>query len=279
MRNIRPARYLLYPICLLVCTSGCQVLYRYRPVVVQVRDAETKKPIANADVHLCYPLTRDSLAPYDSSDLTGEDGIAHLRAAPYGDFGVRIDASAPGYMSEQLNLSTETVSQVEPPHPFEKVEQRRAEFVVEMFAEPHFSVELVVPNGYRGLIKAEVQVQENAAAQPGQRCFRFDVTNASTVLVKGPKVMGRVYPSDYRACYADGTPVGTEMTLTKVGFRWLRGEGNEQYFVVGTKPEYDVYRRSVPDEKPITVRRASASGGKGGRGGRHHRADADSDSW
>jgi hypothetical protein len=277
MRNLRPARYLLYSVCLLVLTSGCQVLYHYRPVAVQVRDAETKKPIANADVHLSYPMMRDSLAPYDSSYRTGEDGLAHLRAAPYGDFGIQVDASAPDYLPEELNISTELIQRVDPPRLFENVEQRRAEFVVEMYHVPRFGVVLVVPNGYHGLIKAHVQVQDDAPSVPGQRSFRFDVSNDNTVLVKGPKVMGRVYPSDYSACYADGTPVGSEMTLTKVGFRWLSGEGKEHCFVVGTKPEYDMYRRTLPDEKPTSVRRLSSAGGKGGRGGRHHRAEGDSD--
>jgi hypothetical protein len=259
MRNRRPARCLLYLICLLACGPGCQVLYRYRPVAVLVRDAETKKPIANADVHLCYPLTRDSLAPYDSSDRTHEDGIARLRAAPYGDFGVRVEASSHGYLAEELNVSSAMIEHIDPAHPFEAVERRRAEFVVELYAEPRFTVELVVPNGYRGLIKAEVQVQNDVAAPPGQRCFAYEVSDANTVLVKGPKVIGRIYPSDYKARYTDGTPLSGDMTLMKVGFRWLRGEGKEQYFVIGTQADYDLYRRTISAEEAPGERHVSAS--------------------
>jgi hypothetical protein len=228
---------------LLVLASGCQVLYRYRPVPVLVRDAETKKPIANADVHLSYPLARDSLAPFDSSQRTGVDGIAHLRAAPYGDFGVRVEASAAGYLPDQISISTESIQRIEPVHPFENAERRKPEFVVEMYAEPRFTVELIVPSGYRGRIRAEVEPRDDIAVPPGQRSFCYEVVDGF-VRIKGPSlVLRRVYPSDYHARYADGTPLTGEMTLQKVGFRWLRGQDKEQYFVIGTQPEYDMQRR------------------------------------
>jgi hypothetical protein len=250
MGKLRLARYAMSLVFLLTFASGCQVLYRYRPVPVLVRDAETKKPIADAEVHLSYPLSRDSLAPFDSSERTEADGIAHLRAAPYGDFGVRVDASAPGYLSEQMNLSTESIQHIEPAHPFEETGRRRP-VVVEMYHEPRFTVELVVPTGYRGVIKAEVDMQNEDAAPTGQRCFRYEVVDGF-VKIKGPGVLRRVYPADYRACYADGTPLSGEMTLLKVGFRWLRGNGNEQYFFVGTQPEYDMQRRFAPEDSTTT---------------------------
>jgi hypothetical protein len=228
---------------LLALAGGCQVLYRYRPVPVLVRDAETKQPIANADVHLSYPLSRDSLAPFDSSERTGADGIAHLRAAPHGDFGVRVEASAADYLSDQINISTESIQRIEPVHFFEEAVRRKPEFVVEMYHEPRFTVELIVPPGYRGRIRAEIEPCDDSAVPPRQRCFRYEVVDGF-VRIKGPStVLRRVYPSDYRACYADGTPLTGEMTLQKVGFRWLRGQDREQYFVVGTQPEYDMQRR------------------------------------
>jgi hypothetical protein len=270
MRNLRFGRYLPFLVCLLAFMAGCQVLYRYRPVPVLVRDAETKKPIADAEVHLSYPLSRDSLAPFDSSERTGPDGIAHLRAAPYGDFGVRLDASAPGYMAEQQNISTEKIQKIEPAHFFETAERRPPECVVEMYAEPRFTVELIVPAGYRGLIKAEVQIQDDIPVPPGQRCFRYEVADGF-VQVKGPGVLRRIPPPEYHARYADGTPLANEMTLLKVGFRWLRGEGKEHYFVVGTQPEYDMQRRYAPAEQVSTLRRAE--GPSNGGHGRRHRGD------
>jgi hypothetical protein len=267
MGNLRLAISLAF---LLALAPGCQVLYRYRPVPVLVRDAETKKPIEGAEVHLSYPLSRDSLAPFDSSERTGRDGIAHLRAAPYGEFGARVDASVAGYLPEQVNVSTESIQHVDPPHPFEGTQRSKPEVVVEMYSEPRFSVELVVPAGYRGVIKAEVEMQDDVAAPPGQRCYRYEVVDGF-VRVKGPGVLRRLYPSDYRACYADGTPLSGEMTLLKTGFRWLRGSGKEQFFFVGTQAEYDVQRRYAADEQDSGPRHTSDGAPNSGRGGRNRR--------
>lgn len=264
-----------FRLCLLLLLAfapGCQVLYRYRPVPVLVRDAETKKPIANAELHLSYPLSRDSLAPFDCSERTEADGIAHLRAAPYGDFGVRIDAAAAGYQNEQVTLSTETIQNVEPAHPFEETQRRRPEMVVEMYADPHFTVELIVPTGYRGEIKAEVDLQNADTAATGQRNFRYEVVDGF-VRIKGPGILRRVSPWDYRARYTDGTPLTGEMTLLKAGFRWVRGKGRDQYFVVGTQPEYDMQRRYAPDEPGASAPSITASEPIRGRRGRHRRDD------
>lgn len=245
---------------LLVPALGCQVLYRYRPLPIMVRDAETKQPIANADVHLSYPLSRDSLAPFDSAEHTDADGIAHLRAAPYGDFGARIDASAAGYLSDQADVSTESIQLLQPPHMFEETQRRKPQFFVDMYKEPRFSIELIVPSGYLGPIKAEIVPQEDAVIPPGKRCFQYEVVDGF-VRIKAPgMVLRRVYASDYRARYADGTPLSGEMTLMKVGFRWLRGQDTEHYFVVGTQPEYDMQRRYASDGETVEERAA-----------RHHR--------
>ncbi|HEY7328407.1 MAG TPA: hypothetical protein VH592_12235 [Gemmataceae bacterium] len=271
MGKRRLARCLLCLVFLIALIPGCQVLYRYRPVPVLVRDAETKKPIADANVHLYYPLSRDSLAPYNSTEHSDGEGVAHLRAAPYGDFGVRVEATAAGYLPDQVSLSTESIQHVEPVHLFEDSQRRKPEFVVEMYHEPHFTVELVVPRSYRGLIKAEIEEQDDTDVPPGQRCFRFQVVDGF-VRVKGPGiVLRRVYPSDYHARYDDDTPLSSEMSLQKVGFRWLRGKDKVQYFVVGTQPEYDMQRRYAPDDEPVTGQRTAVNTSNQGRGGRHRR--------
>lgn len=263
-------RNLVFLLLLFPFAAGCQVMYRYRPLPVLVRDAETKQPLAEAEVHLSYPLSRDSLAPFDSSEKSGADGIAHLRAAPYGDYGVRVEASAKGYLAEQQTISSESIQEMQPPHLFEAVEKRKPELVVEMYAEPQFGVELIVPSGYRGRIKAQVEIHDEMPLPTGQRCLRYNVVNGS-VLVKGPGVvLRRVYPSDYRAVYADGTPLSGEMSLTKVGFRWLSTEHDLQYFLIGTKSEYDMQRRMAPDEDPPAKPRP-ASPASGGHGHKHAR--------
>lgn len=259
----------------LFAASGCQFLHSYRPITVLVRDAETKKPIPDAEIRLSYPLTRDSLAPSDSSAKTGSDGLARLRAAPYGPYGVLMETAAPGYQFESQDVSTNAIHDVPPPHLFEEVKLRPANFLVEMYAEPRFTVELIVPTGYRGLIKTTLRIDDNASCPTGQRCFRYEVAPRSdAVAVVGPAILRRVSPSDYKARYSGGDPVGEKMDLVTVGFRWLKRDGNENYFVIGTRGEYDQFRRR------LSPTQAGASNGKewyaeeiphtrSGRGGRH----------
>ena len=68
------------------------------------------------------------------------------------------------------------------------------------------------------------------------------------VQVQGPPLLRRVFPPSYHARYPDGTPLGLDMDIQKVGFRWLKSEGNDHYFVVGTQPEYDDFRRHLVPE-------------------------------
>src|SRR4051812_16969259 len=110
MPRIRLAHVLL---CLLLPgMPACQSFYSYRPITIQARDAETGQPVSGAVVHISYPLMPQSQAPYDSVDATGSDGLVHLRAAPTGRAGVRVDAKAHGYLVDNQMLATDTVREI-----------------------------------------------------------------------------------------------------------------------------------------------------------------------
>jgi hypothetical protein len=269
MRNSRLARCLFCPVLLLAVVSGCQTFHVYRPVAVQVRDAETKQPIPGAEVRISYPLMQDSLTPPDSFGLTNGEGITRLRATPYGKAGITLKATAKGYLPEEQGVLVETIKEIKPAYLFESTDHRPVNFVLEAYAEPPFSVEFIVPTGYRGLVKAEVKIQEDAPLTPGQRCFSYPVSPDGVVQVKGSAILRRIPALEYRAKYADGAPLKDETDATKVGFRWLNCEGNEQYFVVGTQSEYDNFRRHFIPKEGSDENRPS-KGGKGG-GGRHRR--------
>jgi hypothetical protein len=249
MSSRRLAHCLLYPVLLLAAIPGCQALHVYRPVTVLVRDAETQKPIADAEVHLSYPLTRDSLAPYNSTSKTGTDGLVRLRAAPYGPYGVLMETTARGYQSENRDIAGGDIRDLPPALPFQDADQRPISFIVDLYAEPLFGVEFIVPSGYRGLIRAEIQIDDNARPTPGERCFRFEVPRQGALVVKGPPALRRVSPSEYRGRYAGGELLPAKMDLLTVGFRWLKRDGAVNYFVVGTQNEYDQARRRLaPNE-------------------------------
>jgi hypothetical protein len=242
MWDHRPFRWLL-GLALAAGPPGCQALYSYRPVTVLVRDAETNKPIPGAVVHVSYPLTRPSLGPYDSTATTADDGTAHVRAAPAGEAGLRVEANAPGYLPEVLNVPVQAIEEIrtapligtEPPRP--------ASFVLDMVAGPSPKVELVVPDDFRGLIRAEVQVHDEVPCPPGQRLFRYQVEPSGYVLVSGPAMLRRVFTPDYQARFANGTPVSREGGILDVVFRPLKADIDVQYFVVGNRKDFDEVRR------------------------------------
>lgn len=248
MRIGRLAHCLVCPI-FLFAVSGCQVLHLYRPVTVQVRDAETKQPIADAAVRLTYPLTRDSLAPSNSSAKTGADGVVRLRAAPYGPIGVLMETSAQGYQPESLEIAQATLRELPPELLVQDTGQRQPDFTVELYAEPRFTAEFILPPGYRGLIRTQIQIDNKVAAVPGERCFRFLVPREGALVVKGPPALKRVAAAEFRARYEGGALLPGKMDLLTVGFHWLKHEGSFDYFVVGTKSEFDRARRGlVPNE-------------------------------
>jgi hypothetical protein len=274
MRFRPPARCPWHAAFLVATALGCHSFHSYRPVGVLVVDAETRQPIAAADVLISYVLNRETTGPYESRGKTGPDGIARLRAAPEGEAGILMEAAAPGYQPETLQLAEADIRRLQPAHWFEATDRRPPDLQVELYAEPRFSVVLVVPVGYRGLVKADVQIQEDGVCPPGQRCFRYEVGPSGGVQVVGPGVLRRVVPAGYRAEFADGTKLGGDMDIMKVGFRWVKGEGHEQYFVVGTKMDYDRICRQLISEPAGGESQPREAGKGGGRGGRHRRGNA-----
>ncbi len=228
----------------LVTVPACQALHRYRPVVVQVRDVETKQPVPGAQVRLWYPMAESPFAPWEASDTTAADGMARLAAAPYGDAGVVVSVNAKGYLSGELNLSGRDIEAVEPAGLFENAGQRTAQFFVELYAEPGPSIELVLPTGYRGLVRVEVQIDENATCPPGKRVFSQDVPGSGVVTLVGPPLLRRVLTPDYHARYADGTVLTRKPANGDGGFWWVRDQGRYHCFLVGPESDYNIYRGS-----------------------------------
>jgi hypothetical protein len=260
---------LVYPVLLLALAPGCQALYRYKTVTVLVRDAETKKPISAAEVHISYPLTRPSAAPYESVQTTAQDGMAHLRAAPGCEAGIVMTATAKDYMSEERTVLAETIRESEPTGPLKKAGSSPTPFVVELYAEPLPTIELVVPDGYRGVVECAVEIQEDAPFPPGQRCFSCEVSSPGVARLKGPPLLRRVSALDYRAKFADGTPLSQQAEDSAVGLRWLKCEGSTQFFAVCTKAEYAGIRYSLHIHESPESR--SAENGQGEQRTRRHR--------
>jgi hypothetical protein len=261
----------------LALTPGCQPFYSYRPMPIVVRDAETGQPISGAIAHVSYPLVHPTQAPYDSVDKTVGDGIAHVQATPYGPAAVLLEVHAPGYMNEERTLSIESIAAIQPAGWFEHVDQRKPTVTVALYAEPRPSVELVLPVGFRGVIKAEIKTEANASMPPGLRHFSFSVPPNGNVELAGPPLMDRVAPVDYRARYVDGPEVSRDAKAMEVGFWGLTAEEHHLTFLVGTRDEFERARRALLASEYRQSRPSSSSKGGGrGRGG-HKRGDGQSD--
>jgi uncharacterized membrane protein YgcG len=246
---------------------GCLSFHRERPVAIMVRDAETKQPLPAADVHLSY-RARPSEAPAESSETTKTDGIARLTTTPNGKDPLVIRASAQGYMTESIVKSDEVVEQIEPAGWFESVNRRPVNFILEVYKGPPFSVELAVATGYRGLVKAELRIQDNLSCAPGERRFQYMVEPNGNVIIAGPAQLRHVNPADYQAHYVDGTVLGNHIDVNQVGWRWLKHEGNFEYFVIGTKGDLEMWRRQLFPNEPSAPAETTGRRGGGGRGGR-----------
>jgi hypothetical protein len=262
----------LWPVVLLAVAPGCLSLPGDRPLPVQVVDAETKQPIRAASVQIVYPFAP---SPWDARGSTGtstDDGVARLRVSAGDDPAVTLEVAALGYLSDEKPLPAAAVKALEPPHLFENTDHRSAAVVVELYAEPRPTVELVLPAGFRGRVRAAVQVRDDVSPTPGQRKFGYEVAPTGTVDVVGPPILHRVFAPDFHLRYADASPLTQNAKESEVGYWWLKTEGDVQVFLVGTKGDYDAAVRAGEATTVGASRNSGGGGGKGGRrggGGRH----------
>ncbi len=241
--------------------AGCHGLDR--PVSVMVRDAETKAPVVGASVSVSDTTAHP---PHGTVVHTGDGGVAHLKVNPAAEFGFAVEATAPGYLPTDKNLSISDVRAI-PSSPFASHDHDSPTLVLEVFAGPRPTIDLIVPTGYHGILRVELRTQENVTYPPGQRSFQYDVPANGVVQVVGSPVLLHGLTPDFRAKYADGTPLIRDANDSEVGLRWVSG-GNDPVFVVGTRSEWNDIRKSLEKDEP----RASHGGGGSGRGmggGRH----------
>jgi hypothetical protein len=271
MRDRRLGTWFVLLVLSYAGVPGCMSLHCYRPVDVVVQDAETQRPIPSAQTRITYAGTNPSQAPCDSSGMTASNGTAHLRAAPCGDVVVR--ASAPGYMADEKEVAGETIAAV-PVGPLIGPDNRQPiRVVVNLYADPAPSVELLLPRAYHGVIRAEINIQDDMPCRPGQRRFTYEVPENGKVQVAGPALLRRVVPADFAARSSDGTLLSREATGDDIAFWCLRLDPGEVCFFVGTRREYESYRRSYQHEDE--AQRRESGGGRGYKGRRHKRGDDD----
>jgi hypothetical protein len=234
--------------------AGC-VSDRPAPVPVRILDAETKMPVAGAEVRLWNPDARGSSPGRNSSGVTDPDGVVYVRCESKPDEAIVIEVKAAGYWSEQAD--------------FKRVPTAEAANVIEVFSGKRPTVEFLLPIGFRGPIKAQIVVQD-APPQPGQREFSIAVPPNGVVQIVGSPILKYASGPTFRAKFANGEPVPTQLSELQVGLRWLQVVGDVHYFVVGTQADWNAAHAELVADLPNSPRPASKGngGGGGGRGGR-----------
>jgi hypothetical protein len=245
---------------------GCLTFPTQQPIAVHILDAETHQPIAGADVRLPGMATSSSIVV----GTTETDGSAHLKAVTEGAPGVVVEAGAKGYMDGQTHVSAEALRAAEaahaktffghsPPLPVQ----------VELYADPRPTVELVLPPGYRGAVRARLQIQDDAPTSPGLREFHSEVPASGVVEIVGPPVLEHAFAPDFRLRYGDGSPLSRNASVSDIGYWWMKSEGGYQCFFVGTLAEFNVQMRSEGGG-PSANNKSNGDGKRGG-GGRGRR--------
>ena len=256
----------LWPVVFVAIAPGCLSLPGDLPLPVEVVDAETKQPIRTANVQIVYPFAPSAWDARGSTGTCAGDGIARLRVSASDDPAVTLEVAALGYMSEEQPLPAAAVKAIEPPHLFENTDHRQAAIVVELYAEPRPIVELLLPPGFRGRVRALVQPLDDLSVTPGQRNFGYEVQPTGSVEIVGPPILRRVFAPDFHLRYADSSPLTQNARESEVGYWWLKSEGDVQVFLVGTKADYSAAVQSG-EATPVGAQRSGGGKGGGRRGG------------
>jgi hypothetical protein len=255
--------------------TGCHTIQPSTPIAVNVRDAETHAPVASATVRMWRfgPHEKDR----DASYITGADGISHAQLAPPDEGGVVVDVTAPNYLPTQLkNLPPDIVDALASAKAFRPYKGPPLSVTVDLFAGPRPTVELIIPQNYRGLVKVNVKVREDGQWPAGQRTLSCPVPADGVVRVEGPPVFGHGNGPEFVAKYADGTPLAKEGKDGDILLRWIRHADTETCFVIGTTSDEAAAHLALndmdntPREKPKSQagNGGGRHGGSGGRGGR-----------
>jgi len=269
---MRSGRATFVGLVLAALSGGCQTLHPSTPLTVVVRDAETHAPIPDATVRLWRFGSHSE--EHDQKFTTGPDGIATAHVAPPDDGGVMVEAIASSYLPiAPISLPRDIVDALSSAKPFHPYKGPPLSVTVEVFAGPRPKAELIIPSGYRGIVKAEIRTRADGPWHAGARAFTYTLPPNSNGVIRldAPMVFDVPSGPEFVAKFADGTPIPQDAKVknTDVAFRWIRRNGNDVYFVVGTSVDAETARRQL-GANDIDMAPPKKSEGGGGRGGGGH---------
>jgi len=227
------------------CLSGC---YNYIPVDVYVVDWETREPISDADAAISYawPLTLPPFPspPKYSEGLTNASGYTRLRIADTKRESALIGVYHKHYHSASRLLIPNRHTPTNRIH-VENVElsDDRVTIHLSLMHESIGDVLLVVPKGYRGLVRIHHAVDASA---PLPRNTPFDLSLDGIVrVIAPPEASGVSY--DYMAEWSDGTLIPGPWSINgdkyndTIAFRYVY----DNLFMIGTEKDVEMIENQL----------------------------------
>ncbi|MCE9589981.1 MAG: hypothetical protein K8S99_05600 [Planctomycetes bacterium] len=210
---------------------------------MRVIDAETQRPIVGASVQIGYiHFFGDIFIPPSEWAVTDARGTACVRVTtnPSSVGSVSVQVQAHGYsnfINNREGWMNEEVTRADATTPLA--------MTVALYSLPEPVVEIILVEGYRGLVRIEFDTREGRGRwAPGQRVFSFTALPTGTVLIPpvAPLTSTLIYQDiGIRARYANGTRIeslSNDANPSAIGFRWIA----QRVFVVGTLSESEAVR-------------------------------------
>lgn len=254
---------------LVLALVGCQTFTASRPVTVLVRDAESKQPLPNADVRVSYALSRGLSDPPRSFAKTHTDGKARLTATATDEGTIYLETKTTGYLADGIDMSAAELQKIEPAHFLEDASKRPTNLVVELYVEPRPAIEILVPTGYKGIVKVSLQIADDASLPKGQRAFSVPIDSTGAGSMTGSPLLRHIDSADFVAKYSDGATLARNAAMPAIGLWWVQKTGDTEEFYVGTEREFDAFRKVEQKTSPDSPR--SQGSGRRGGGGRARR--------
>jgi hypothetical protein len=232
--------------------SACQ---SYVPVSVRVVDAESLAPVSGAKVETNYVtelgfvdfwrwylFKSDGITP--SSAITDDGGRAVIQVSGRRMVARGVKCDAQGYLQTVAGIGTERFDAIRGDRPRSpSMTDLPVDVTVRLYREPHPTLMVVVPNGYRGLLRLD-------SSAPTTRRSLGSGERTLEVFVRSPQpqklpmvVLGErhvVDPWHFTARYADGTSIpqaigGGGAGADQIALRHVSSHNMRELFVIGSE--------------------------------------------
>ncbi|OWK36529.1 hypothetical protein [Fimbriiglobus ruber] len=215
-----------------------------------VRDAETKRPVAGVEVEGHLLKFMDLAPPKQPKGATDADGIATLWVCQ--ERWLNVNTYYDGFVQADQPIQYN-------PKDFERLPKRgeptaagRIDHIVELKPHPSPTFVLIVPEGYRGMLRVRFEVDDNVAVAR-QRFYPVPVDKSGLAVVRYPKAIcgqGGKRNILVRTVNGKRVPEGYTREAEEIGLRWVHNTEDTELYLIGTGPECEALKDRIYPKKP-----------------------------